>query len=313
MKIQRATFLGVRGVADATLELSHPRTSAPCSAVVVAGPSGSGKTRLLEALIAAKEAIGAYGPMARGAPWIGGGAAAKILLTFHLDEAEQDYAGSSSPTVEGEVIFLPDRVRSEAPEGLRAVLERYSHDPAHGKLEYFPATRRLLPHPPFTGLGVAEQRIARPAKDARKYSFVVPFLVGLQHDAPRAPRFASRLAALCPAVAYAPDPEGSAVPRCFRSRGGPPATPFELSSGEADAVVFAATATAIGLDHSLVFVDWPDLHLDDVERIAEGLAALGQDNQLFLAAGPALADRLRAANAGAATAAGTHVVTLKGP
>jgi hypothetical protein len=189
------------------------------------------------------------------------------------------------------------------------VLERYSHDPAHGKLEYFPATRRLLPHPPFTGLGVAEQRIARPGKDARKYSFVVPFLLSLQHDARRAERFASRLAALCPAVAYAPDPEGAPIPRCFRSRGGPPATPFELSSGETDAVVFAATATAIGLERSLVLVDRPDLHLDDVERLAAGLAALGQDNQLFLAASAAstgLADRL-------AAAAGAHLVTLKEP
>jgi hypothetical protein len=309
MKIQRATFLGVRGVPDATLELTGPKSSAPASTVVVAGPSGSGKTRLLEALVVAKEAIGAYGPMARGAPWIGGGAAAKILVTFHLDEAERDYAGTASPTVEGEVIFLPDRIRSEAPEGLRAVLERYSHDPAHGKLEYFPATRRLLPHPPFTGLGVAEQRIARPGKDARKYSFVVPFLLSLQHDARRAERFASRLAALCPAVAYAPDPEGAPIPRCFRSRGGPPATPFELSSGETDAVVFAATATAIGLERSLVLVDRPDLHLDDVERLAAGLAALGQDNQLFLAASAAstgLADRL-------AAAAGAHLVTLKEP
>src|SRR5690349_8229498 len=101
MKIQRATFLGVRGVADATLELSDPRSGAPHEAVVVTGPSGAGKTRLLEALVAAKEAIGAYGPMTPGAPWIAAGAsAAKILLTWSLDDAEQEYAGASSPTLE---------------------------------------------------------------------------------------------------------------------------------------------------------------------------------------------------------------------
>ena len=114
MKIQRATFIGVRGVPDLTLDLTDARTGAPHALVVVSGPSGSGKTRMLEALIAAKEAIRPYGAMAAGEPWIGAGSAAKVLVTFHLDEAEREFAGTASHSLEGEVIFLPDRANAEA-------------------------------------------------------------------------------------------------------------------------------------------------------------------------------------------------------
>jgi hypothetical protein len=301
MKIQRATFLGVRGVTDVTLELTDPRTNAPHGLVVFTGPSGSGKTRLLEALIAAKEAVGALGPMTPGAPWIREGSGAKILLTFQLDESERTYADSSSPSIDTEVIFTEERVRVEAPDGLRALLERYSHDPAQGKLEYFPAMRKIPAHPPYGGLGVAEQRIARPGKDPRKYGFVVSFLRTLEYSRVAAEAFAARLAALSPTCRYLARPLEDAEPRCLQSRGGPPVTPAELSDGEADAVVFAATAVVIGLEHSLVFVDRPDLHLDDAVRLLGGLGALGQDNQLFVASGPELA----------AAAAGARIVPLR--
>jgi hypothetical protein len=304
MKILRATFLGVRGVPDITIDLTDPRTGMPHGVVAIVGRSGSGKTRMIEALIAAKEAIGAYGPITPGATWIGAGSAAKILVTFLLDDAERDYAGTQSATQEGEVIFLPDRARSEAEEGLRAVLERYSHEPAQGKLEYFPATRRIPVFPPFGGLGTAEQRIGRAAKDPRKYGFVINFLRGLEHGAPaRAHAFAAHLAALSRTCRYVPGSAGEGLPRCLQSRDGAPVNPGELSDGEVDAVIFAATAVAIGLDHSLIFVDRPELHIDDLPSLVAGLSALGKDNQIFLAS---RADLASVSGVG-------HVVTLKGP
>jgi hypothetical protein len=303
MKIVRATFLGVRGVPDVTLDLTDPRTGMPHGVVAITGRSGSGKTRMLEALLAAKEAIGAYGPMMPGAAWIGSGNAAKIIVTFMLDDSERDYAGIQSATQEGEVIFLPERVRSEAEEGLRAVLERYSHDPKQGKVEYFPAVRRLPTFPPFAGLGTAEQRIGRAGKDPRKYSFIMNFLRGIEHVPKRAEAFATRLAALSPTCRYVRDTSEDVVPLCLVSRDGPPVMPGELSDGEADAVIFAATAVAIGLDHSLVFVDRPELHLDDLPSLVDGLASLGKDNQLFLAT---RADLASVSGVG-------HVVSLKGP
>ncbi|MFT3772847.1 MAG: hypothetical protein QM820_46265 [Minicystis sp.] len=301
MKIQRATFFGVRGVPDLTLDLTDARTGVPRAVVVVTGPSGSGKTRMMEALIAAKEAIRPYGAMATGAAWIGAGSAAKIRVTFHLDEAERDFAGAASPTLEGEVIFHPDRTAAEADDGLRAVLGRYSHTPAHGKVDYFPVERRIPTFPPFPGFGSAEQRVVRLGKDQRKYGFILPFLRALDSDGPRRERFAASLAALSPSCRYVPDPSGEVIARCFSSHGGEPVTAAQLSHGEADAVIFAATATAIGLDHSLVFVDRPELHADDVGRLVAGLASLGQDNQLFLAGRPELI----------AAAHGAHVVNLK--
>lgn len=300
MKIQRATFIGVLGVPDLTLDLSDTRTGAPHAMVVVSGPSGSGKTRMLEALIAAKEAIRPYGTPTPGT-WIRSGNAAKIRLAFHLDEAERDFAGASSPVLEAEVVFRPDRPEAESDDALRALLGRYSHNSLYGKLDYVPVERRIPSFPPFPGLGPGEQRVLRLVKDARKYGFVLPFLRSLESDAARRERFAASLERLSPTCRYAADTSGEAIPRCFSSLGGEPVTVAQLSHGEADAVMLSATAAVIGLDHSVVFVDRPDLHVDELEPFVEGLATLGQDNQLFLTGGTRLA----------AAARGAHVVSLK--
>ncbi len=302
MKIQQATFRGVQGVPDLTLDLTDARTGGPHTVVVLSGPSASGKTRMIEALVAAKEAIRAYGLMVTGAPWIGEASAAKVRVTFQLDEAEREFAGTTSPSLGGEVIFRPDRVDCEADDGLRAMLGRYSHNPAHGKVDYFPAERRIPTFPPFPGLGSGEQRVLRLGKDPRKYGFILPFLRTLDHDAPRRERFAAGLANLSPTCRYVADRSGEASPRCFSSRGGAPLTAAQLSHGEADAVIFAATAAVIGLDHSIVFVDRPELHADDVGHFVSGLASLGLDNQLILALRPGLA----------AAAGDAQIVTLKG-
>ena len=302
MKIQRATFIGVRGVPDVSLDLTDNRTGEPRTLVVVTGASGSGKTRMIDALIAAKEAIRPYGALAAGAPWIGATGAAKIRVTFYLDEAERDFAGTTSHPLEAEVIFLPDRTNAESDDGLRAVLGRYAHNPAYGKVDYFPAERRIPLFPPFPGTGSAEQRVVRLSKDQRKYGFILPFLRTLGQDTVQRDRFAASLAALSPGCRYIPDPSGDVIPRCFSSYGAAPATVAQLSHGEADAVIFAATATAIGLDHSLVFVDRPDLYTDDLNLLVTGLASLGKDNQLFLTGRPELA----------AAAHGAHVVNLSG-
>lgn len=301
MKIQRATFIGVKGVPDLTLDLTDAGTAAPHTLVVVSGPSGSGKTRLIESLIAAKEVIRPYGAMAPGAPWIRAGNAAKVRITFHLGEEEVEFAAASSNTLDAEVIFYPDRCTAEADDGLRAVLGRYAHNSAYGKVDYFPSERRVPTFPPFPGLGAGEQRVGRLAKDQRKYGFVLPFLRTLAHDTPRRERFAASLASLSPTCRYVPDESGEAIPKCFSSRGGDPVTVAQLSTGECDAVLFAATAANIGLDHSLVFIDRPDLHADDVDAHIEALAALGQDNQLFVTGGSRLAAASRRA----------HVVSLK--
>jgi hypothetical protein len=289
MKLARVTFLGVRGLRDVTLDLTDPKTGQPRELVILAGASASGKTRALEALVAAKEAVAPYGPLLPGATWIEPGAlAAKVAMSFWLDEEERTYAGVDSPTSEAEVTFGTQRNTRDAEEGLVAVLGRYQHGKRAGKLEYFPATRRLPSHGPFGGTSALEQRIQRTTKDARKYSFVPRFLRDLDVDAARGRRFGDALAQLSPTLRYEPT-GGEGLPRCLRSRDGAAVTPLELSDGEADAVLLAATAIAIDLVSSLVLVDRPELYADPANfgAFVKGLGALGDDNQLVLASSSA--------------------------
>ena len=285
MKIQRLTFLGVRGLSDATFDLTDPASGAPYPVVLITGPAASGKTRALEAIVAAKEGIAPYGPMGPGAPWIAaGGSAAKVALSFHLDEEERTYAGTAEDRMDGETAFLPQRARSEADEGLIALLERYDHG-ASGKLEYFPTNRRVPSFPPFHGTNTLEQRVLRPSKDPRKYSFVLRFLRDLEDSKATEAAFADKLAMLSTTVRYERVGPADGMPRCFRSRADELLAPTELSDAESDAVIFAATAVAIGLNRSIVLIDRPELHADlrDLPRFYGALRALGNDNQLILA------------------------------
>ncbi|HVY44924.1 MAG TPA: hypothetical protein VHB21_03555, partial [Minicystis sp.] len=235
MKLLRATFLGVRGVPDATLHLGDATTGKPRDLVVVTGPPASGKTRALEAIVAAKEAVAPYGPPQPGAAWIAPSeGAAKVALVFVLDEEEQVFAGTESPMAEVDVTFYPRETRHDADEGTEAVLGRYAHD-GTGKIEYFPSTRRLPTYGPFAGLSPLEQRVLRPSKDTRKYSFVPRFLRELEDERRGAAEaFAERLAALSPTCRYEAGARSEGLPRCFRSRGGRPVGPMELCDGEAD-------------------------------------------------------------------------------
>lgn len=286
MKIQRMTFLGVRGLSDATFDLTDPASGAPHGVVLITGPAASGKTRVLEAIVAAKEGIAPYGPLGPGGPWIAaGGTAAKVAMTFALDEEEQTYAGTQQPTMDGETAFLPHRPRAEADEGLIALLERYDHQNGTGKIEYFPTNRRIPAFPPFHGTNTLEQRVLRPGKDPRKYSFVLRFLRDLEDNKALEKAFAEKLASLSTTVGYERVGPTDGMPRCFQSRGATGLAPTELSDAESDAVIFAATSVVIQLRRSIVLVDRPELFTDprDLPRLYTGLRALGEDNQLFLA------------------------------
>jgi hypothetical protein len=304
MKIQRMSFRGVPGLPDLTIDLTDPRTGAPHPLVVLSGPSGSGKTRIIDALIAAKEAMAPYGQPTLPAPWIGRGSnATKIVIAFHLDETERGFAGnaaSATSVLEGEVIFSAERANAYTDDGLRALLRRYSHNPAYGKVEYFSAERKIPVVPPAMRPSVADQCAARLGKDPRKYGALFPFLQGLGQDPARRDRFSASLEALSATCRYKDVGTEDAVPRCFSSAEGAPVTVGELSQAEADAVLIAGTAALIGLDHSLIFIDRPDLHIDALDRLVTGLSSLGEDNQLILTGGPSLA----------AAAPDAHVVHL---
>jgi len=285
MKILRATFLGVHGVPDGSYDLSG-RPGAKHDTIAITGPAASGKTRFLESLLAAKEAIGPYGAVGGGASFLRAGASiAKVMLTFALDEAEQEYAGVTESVVEGEAAFLADGVMRDADEGLAALLSRYRHERAFGKVEYLPSSRRLAPLGPHHGTGELEQRLQRASKDATKYGFVNRFLRELPDRPEKRDEFAALLARLSPSVRYAEGDPSPGLPRVFKSRGGKPSTSAELSDTEQQGVLLAAVAVGVGLSSSIVLIDRPELGTapGDAAAFVEGLRALGEGNQLVLA------------------------------
>lgn len=289
MKLARATFMGVRGLPDATYDFMRPGSDRPYDLVVVSGPRASGKTRFLEALLFAKDVVGSYGTPPDPSPFVRGpGESAKIILTFWLDEEERAASGEPGPLCTVEALAGEDGVNSEADEGIQVLLERYEHTPRVGKVEYFPWSRQLLPYGAPAGLEAIEQRLLRTSSDLRKYSFVPRLLGSLAHDAARAQYFAAVLSYLSPSARYAPA-RGGEPWACVSSHGAPPVAPSKLSASEADAVLMAATATLLQLSRSWVLIDRPDLHLEPGEAwpFVTALGALGSDNQLIVASNAA--------------------------
>jgi hypothetical protein len=286
MKLARVTFLGIRGLRDATYDLTNAGTGRPHDLVLVTGGSGSGKTRFLEAIVLAKEIAAPYGVLPSPEGWLeGDGEAAKIVLTWWLDEEERAASGSAEALVTTESLLFEDSIRADIDDGVQAVLERYEQDATRGKLEYFPWDRRLVGYGNSVGLDEMEQRLLRASNDPRKYSFLPRFFVALRRETAMAEYFGTLLSYLSHTVRYAPPGPDHEAWECLSSRGGPPVAAYQLSSFEADAVVFAATATLTRLSHSLVLVDRPDLHAEPA-RVQPFVAALGSslgvDNQVIV-------------------------------
>lgn len=303
MKLAQATFLGLRGLRDETLDFLDKQSRLPATFVLLTGPSASGKTRALEAILMAKEAVAPYAAGGSVEGWHRDGVhAAKVVLTWWLNAEEQAASGSSDAFVTTEAILREEGIQVDADEGVLSVLERYRHDDAFGKVEYFPESRRLLSYGPSHGTSELEQSGLRTERDVRKYGFV-PKLI---QDLPRQPRrqamFGEILARLAPNLRYAP---GDYPEACFRSRDEGPVPYTALSSSEADAVIFAATAVLLGLSRSVVLIDRPDLHVgfDRLGAFLDALTTLGQDNQLIVASP-------NAAIAGAI--AGSRVISMGG-
>src|SRR5262249_16870204 len=136
---------GIRGLADGTYDFADARTGAPRDVVIVTGSAGTGKTSLLEAIAAAKEAAGSYGPLPDPARLRRhDGAAARLEATWILSDAERAESGldGAPQTIVWEL--GKGYTRAASPPALRKMFERYTRGPERGKLEYFPANRRLL-------------------------------------------------------------------------------------------------------------------------------------------------------------------------
>jgi hypothetical protein len=293
VRIGRVSCRGVRGVPDGAWDFSDARGTAPHRLVVLAGRSACGKTRLLEAIFAAKELVAPYAAIPNPASWIrSGSTAAKVAIRWHLDDLEAAHGGLEGRVAETESIFAAGALDPED-DGIVAVLRRYEHGHASGKLEYFPASRSIPMHGVGVGLSAFEQKVLRPTSDARKYASVTRVLRDLAAGGEQASFFGHLLAQLSPTCRFEPTSAVEVTPRCFRAAnghgGGGARTLLELSASEADAVLFAATATLIGLSYSVVLIDRPELHADPsfVPKLLDGLLALGREPQIIVATGSA--------------------------
>ncbi len=276
MKLLGLEAIDVAGVASGVYsfakgpELAHDR-------VLVLGGSATGKTRLLETIIAAREVLATgQRSMSQDSFIRPEHATSKVVLSWQLTSEEQATIGAESPAVSTEVIFCRDEDDPADPR-MCFLLERYGHDDETPKLEYFSERRRLDVGGGEASLDEQEQMALRTDPSPRKYSWVPSFLDRLQDLPGQAARFANSLGRFSPTFGY------ETTGHVLTSRGRVVRSLSELSASEADAVMFSATATLVGLSRSIILVDRPELHGIDPVRALAGLSGLGVDNQLILA------------------------------
>jgi hypothetical protein len=311
MKVARLRSFGFRGLPDHTYSFAHARSGAPFDVVLITGDPGSGKTSLLEAILAAKEDIGAYGtPPAQATYLREGTLTARLDVTWLLSASEAHRAGLHERMISTTSLFgegapaLPDH-----PSGLRALFREHSRDATRGKVEYFDAERTLPP-----GRGMRYRGGAVTAADGRmrlttspeKYRSLRDYLISrvlasraslvatlrergialrtTQPDAEQHLR--ALLRPFLPDLEFdGIEPEGEGYRVLFRTRGGSVVDLDDLGTSARHALLVALTFERLGLHHSLVLFDGPELHVSP-PRQADffcAIVALGPDNQIIAA------------------------------
>jgi hypothetical protein len=297
MKLIAVKTRGLRGVPDVELQIGGQDGST--TPFLITGPSGSGKTRLLEAIIACKEALGGYGrpPSAEG--WIRTG---------------RDYASIETGwVVGGRTIGLRwgigvGAVPVEVAPDVRRVLSHYVAGGDEPKVEYFDAGRQV-PRTALPGLSWNPADVdaaARLTKDSRKYAWVRDYLVtqwregtariaarldatGVAMPADRGQAtsaFERALAQLTPRLRFAGVQESRAGARVlFSDRSTGDIELSQLCDGDLAVVLFAAGVEALGLQRSLVLIDLPEraIHPEDQRHVFDALVSLVPHGQIIAA------------------------------
>ncbi|EYF02665.1 hypothetical protein [Chondromyces apiculatus] len=299
MKIRKLSVDGFRGLPDREFSLIDPRSDAAFSLVLVTGPRASGKTSFLDAIIAAKEQVGPYGPEQPASSLVRLDAtAAKVRVDWELSNAERERFGIGKRSLLSESIFGGSVMPPPTPDpALEALLSTYDPDPTLGKVEYFHAARRLALGTTIDlsrTAGDAFDRMTRLGRDDIKYAPLLRFIVeaglGLDVNAdgtPKAPgRVSAAFEALCPTKRIAGlYRSGDAMLPAFLDAQNRAYSLAQLSDSEIDALLFAATFVRAGVNESLVLIDTPEKHLGggDARELVLALTRLGHDNQLIVA------------------------------
>lgn len=309
MKLARLTTENIRGLPDRDYVFSD-RTGAPLDTVLITGGAGSGKTTLLEAIGAVKEAIGSYGaPQSPARLRRAGATRARIDVVWSLSPAERASADLATLDLAATWNIGDGDSRVDCAAPARRMFAAYSHAEDQGKFEYFPANRRL-DRPPALAAGsaptVAAEGRLRLTDDPEKYGGLRRHFGDLaraqaaqvmaaldaqgiamrtQHADALSP-YKEAVAALLPSLRLLRiEPAERSIRVLFQRRDSLVLELSELSESERQAVLLAATFRRLGLHHSVVLIDTPELH-QHPSRHAElfaGLCALGRDNQIIAA------------------------------
>ena len=275
-----------------------PATGRAASLVAITGGTASGKTSLLDAIVAAKERIAPFGAMPTDTAILRPGArSAKIKVTWEFTPAERDRTGTDRDTIITESVYGATLAPAEPDPTAAALLGDASFDPTVSKLEYFAANRRMP-----LGSGVDATRLGngpvdrelRLSKDNGKYAALVSFIVaaglGLDIDDSGKPKPAGRVTVafskLCTSKKLAGlYRAGDGVFPGFTDHAGRALGVTQLSDGELDALLVAATFVRNGLRASTILLDTPELHRSDLDTrlFIEGVRAIEEENQIIVA------------------------------
>ncbi len=269
--------------------------------VAVTGPPASGKSTLLEALIVAKEDVGAYGAGPTPTRLLGPGlTTAKLNVTWKLSPHEQERFALSNREIATETIIGGTVVGPPHDPAMVTLLSEYDADPGYGKMEYFHANRDL---PRTTGgdlskgAGDAFDRRQRLANANDKYGNLVRFIVSSGMGVAAAPggpppepgRVSKAFAALCSSKRLGGlYQKGDSLFPAFVDAAGAAYGVAELSGSERDALILATTFVRAGLvDNQVgacILVDAPERHLgDSAGTFVRALHGLGRHNQIIVA------------------------------
>lgn len=308
MKLVRLVLENFRGAPNGTWSFMG-LGGAPLDTVFITGPASSGKTTFLEAIAALKESVGAYDmPPETKRLRRRGATSGKVEGTWQLSADEMRRAELDRSTVTTTLDLGNDGPAELAEPGLRELFAAYSHDSSRGKFEYFPANRAVGSGEVRASLMVDEEARLRLGKGAEKYATSKRALINLalgdgvtaieeamarglllrndQRDS-LAP-YRKDLAGLAPHLRLiGVEIVGKGHELIFERADGARLTLDDLSDSEKQAFLFCATFRRIGLSHSVVLVDQPELylHADLHLRFIQALGRLGVDNQIFYATG----------------------------
>jgi predicted ATPase len=280
LKLLQLDISAHRGCPARQLQFSTTADGEPASLVAISGPSGSGKTTLLELVAQHKEHIAPYGRTTSADDVLAGGDFnVEVKSTWLLDGDEQSETGSKEARLVATSVFNRDRGTRHADPALAHVLGRYAHNPSWGKIDLWPAARISPSRRPSVGDPLLHQKQQRLAASSDKYASLGRLVTDA--PAPRRAELAALLAELRPGLAVQDDATG--LLRFETARG--PRELLQLSTSERLAFELAATFVMVGLHHSVVLIDTPELGLPagEAARTIGTLRNYAPTSQLVLA------------------------------